>query len=570
MRWRVLIAVTCCSLAGGCTSDMLRHNTLNQTATLPDLQHLVVLTNLATFAFDRYAIPFHATPSDATTQIQDNGSITSQFLQATSRTLTLGLSRTAVDQWSMTPVTESVEIRLLRAAYRHAFDPTVDLYYPDVELANDLAHELKKQTTTVDDLRTTNQIGNAGLQATTTAANSGMLAASGHGTNLGFAVTPQETRPTTPGSQPPVTPNPPRNRTFGQAVDDNFDKIARGLNRIGDGIGGGLDKVGNSLDKIGDKLSKNAQQGGVTLTNKTEPDIVGFNNDSISKFMFESESVLSSNDDHIILEDEFLGKDAGSVNSQLFQIKLPEYISEKIELIIDITHELRNYGIKLSDPARAVEPLEIKFSDALSEDAALHRRKMDNPVFLQTALATLRKLKSHIDTKIQKYYGSIDAVVSLGIEDYDYANNIIKKLSLVVSFPPHLARHSGKLVRTYPSEAPKASDDYPRYMATTPLVAELRRQIAEVERTLLKLPSGWLKVSRNKHDMPKTPCYKICTKDCDGPIYAWVCGEDKPAFEEFTIGVLELSTVMKPVNLSGSTGVKFTPGSAAPTASSGK
>ena len=45
-----------------------------------------------------------------------------------------------------------------------------------------------------------------------------------------------------------------------------------------------------------------------------------------------------------------------------------------------------------------------------------------------------------------------------------------------------------------------------------------------------------------------------------------VRAEDKPAFEEFTIGVLELSTVMKPVNISGSTGVKFTPGSAAPTA----
>ena len=49
-----------------------------------------------------------------------------------------------------------------------------------------------------------------------------------------------------------------------------------------------------------------------------------------------------------------------------------------------------------------------------------------------------------------------------------------------------------------------------------------------------------------------------------------VRAEDKPAFEEFTIGVLELSTVMKPVNISGSTGVKFTPGSAAPTASAGK
>ena len=129
MRWRVLIAVACCSLASGCTSDMLRHNTLNQTATLPDIQHQVVLTNLAAIAYDPYAIPFHATPSDGTTQIQDNGSIGSQLLVATSRTLTLGMYRTAVDQWSMTPVTESISLRLLRAAYRRAFDPRVDLYF---------------------------------------------------------------------------------------------------------------------------------------------------------------------------------------------------------------------------------------------------------------------------------------------------------------------------------------------------------------------------------------------------------------------------------------------------------
>ena len=81
----------------------------------------------------------------------------------------------------------------------------------------------------------------------------------------------------------------------------------------------------------------------------------------------------------------------------------------------------------------------------------------------------------------------------------------------------------------------------------------------------MKIPSGWLKTSRDKHDMPKNACYKLCTKDCHGPIYAWVCSEGKPAFEDFTIAILELSSVIKNVNISGSTGVKFTPGSAAPT-----
>jgi hypothetical protein len=568
MNPRILITLICLLLASGCTSEQLRHNTLNQTATLPDIQHQVVLSNLAAFAYDPFAIPFHATPSDGTTQIQDNGSITSQLLVATARTLELGLSRTAVDQWSMAPVTESISIRLLRAAYRRVFDPRVDLYFPDEELANDLAHELKKQTTTVDDLRTTNQIGNAGLNAVTAAGSSSMVAAAGHGTNLAFAVTPKQTSGPTTGTTP-TTPNPPsnppQNRTLTRTIDENFDKIGKGLNRIGDSIGSGLDKIGNGIDK----LAKNSQQDSVLLSNKTEPDIVGFNNDSIAKFMFESESVLSSNDDQIVLDDEFLGKNPGSLNSQLFQIKLPEWISEKIELPIDGTHELRDYRITLSDPARPVSPLHLAFSTVLKENAELDGKKMDNPVYLQTTLAMFRKLKRYIDAEVQRYYGSIDCVVSLGIDDFDYENNVIQKLSLVVSFPAGLARHPNKLVGSW-GPHPLVSQDYPRYMAATPLVAELRRQVAEVERTLIKIQPGWVGRSRDKHDVPSNACYKLCWKDCNGQLYVWVCPEGKAAFEDFTIAILELSSVIKNVNLSGSTGVKFTPGSGAPTLGAGK
>lgn len=547
MKHRNALIILCILSCPACTSDMLRHNTLNQTATLPDLQHQVVLTNLATFAYDRYAIPFHATPSDGTTQIQDNGSITSQLLNATSRTLTLGLSRTAVDQWSMTPVTESVELRILRAAYRRAFDPQVDLYYPDTDLANDLAHELKKQTTTVDDLRTTNQIGNGGLQAYVPAGNSSMTSTSQHNGFAGVADL-NKTESTMPDREDANSDTVPK------ALDTGLGKIADGLTKIGDGVG---------------KISKTSQQGKILLTNKTEPDIVGFNNDSIAKFMFEADSVLSSNDDKIILEDESIGRFPGSLDSQLLHIPLPEWTAEKIELPIDNDHLLGDYRVRLSDPSRPIVPLDISFLDLLPKDFKLQGFNMDDTAKAQTVLAIFRKMKERIDSQGQKYYGSIGCVSSLAIEDFNYNTNTIRKLSLVVSFPARLARNPGKLQGLW-GPHPIASADYLRYMATTPLVAELRRQVAEVERTLMKLPSGWLKVSRDKHDVPKNACHKICTKDCNGPIYAWVCSEDKPAFEEFTINVLELSTVMKPVNISGSTGVKFTPGSAAPTASPGK
>jgi hypothetical protein len=515
---------------------------LNQTATLPDLQRQVVLSNLAAFAYDPYAIPFHATPSDGTTQIQDNGSIAAQLLVATNRTLTLGLSRTAVDQWSMTPVTDSLALRLLRAAYRRAFDPTVDLYYPDDGLANDLAHELKKQTTTVDDLRTTNQIGNAGLQAYTPATNSSMASSSPHS---GFAAVVDV------GPQAEATPKIPE--TVPQALDEGLGKVAEGLNRIGTGLG---------------NLARGPQSG-VLLSNKSEPDILGFNNDSIAKFLFESESVLSSNDDRIILEGESLGKSESPLDAQLFQVKLPPWTSERIELPLDEDHPPRDYTITLSDPSRTVPQARIRFADALPEDFRLYDMDLGKPAKVRTALAGFRKLKGLIDAAAQAYYGSIECVASLGIEDMNYTLNQVRKISLVITFPPHLAKYPHKLSAAG-AQGFLPSEDYPRYLAVTPLVAELRRQVAEVERTLLKIQPGWVRRSRRKKDIPHDACYQACWKDCQGEVYVWVCPEGRAAFEDFTLAILELSDVIKTVNLSGTTGVKFTPGGGAAALSAGR
>ena len=52
----------------------------------------------------------------------------------------------------MQPVTNDVALRLLRVAYRRPLGFDENLYNDD--LANDFAHEIKKQTYQVDDLRT--------------------------------------------------------------------------------------------------------------------------------------------------------------------------------------------------------------------------------------------------------------------------------------------------------------------------------------------------------------------------------------------------------------------------------
>ena len=149
---RISAGLVILSFLSGCTNSQLRQSTVNQAGTVADVQHQQTLQNLAAFACNRNAIPSHVNLHDGTAQITDNGSLVGQVIN--NRFLTMGAQRTIVDQWSMTPITNDVTLRLLQVAYRNAFGAHESLYQGG--LANDLAQELKKQTYQVDDLRTTN------------------------------------------------------------------------------------------------------------------------------------------------------------------------------------------------------------------------------------------------------------------------------------------------------------------------------------------------------------------------------------------------------------------------------
>ncbi|WP_165073611.1 hypothetical protein [Paludisphaera rhizosphaerae] len=134
----------------GCTNEQLRWSTVRQAMTLNEIQHRQVMQNLATFAANQYAIPRHVTLKDGAAQITDSGTIAGQVISDSF--LNLGAGRSVTDLWNMEPVTNDVELRMLRVAYRRAFGAEDDLYTDG--LANDLAHELKEQTYQIDDLRT--------------------------------------------------------------------------------------------------------------------------------------------------------------------------------------------------------------------------------------------------------------------------------------------------------------------------------------------------------------------------------------------------------------------------------
>lgn len=134
------------ALAGstGCTAVRLGQRTMRQASTLPDLQYQQVLDNLALFADNPSALPWHVNFREGTTQVTDSASAGAAVdLGPPSNTLPqIFGSRTVVVQWGMTPVIERTELRLLRIAYRRAIGLS-DM--PDPEFLSELAHELKNQ-----------------------------------------------------------------------------------------------------------------------------------------------------------------------------------------------------------------------------------------------------------------------------------------------------------------------------------------------------------------------------------------------------------------------------------------
>jgi hypothetical protein len=140
--------------APGCTNHRLRASIVNQASTLTELQYQQVLGNLAMMSLDPWALPAHSTLRDGSAQIQDVGQAAiGLWLTRNHATFPAFLgSRTVVEQWTVIPVTDDIELKLMRVAYRRALGYVGEGSELDKELANDLAHELCKQISQADDI----------------------------------------------------------------------------------------------------------------------------------------------------------------------------------------------------------------------------------------------------------------------------------------------------------------------------------------------------------------------------------------------------------------------------------
>ncbi len=148
---RILLAISMMGLVG-CTSVRLRQRTIHQGSTLPDLQYQQVLDNLALFAENPSALPWHINLREGTSQVTDSGSagaLVDLGPPAVTQPQIFG-SRTVVAQWGMSPVIDATELRLLRVAYRRAHgSPEM----PSPEFLDELTHELKDQVPSNVDLQ---------------------------------------------------------------------------------------------------------------------------------------------------------------------------------------------------------------------------------------------------------------------------------------------------------------------------------------------------------------------------------------------------------------------------------
>jgi len=157
--FRGLIAFTLMGISG-CTNTQLRITTLNQGSTLADLQYLMIMRNLATFAENPSAIPWHMSITTGTAQVADAATAKSAFVAHFQNLLSnkflewdpaVSGSRTIVQQWSTNPIVHTDALKVIQMAYRRALG-FQDM--PDKKLLDDVAHDIKKQIISTEDLRT--------------------------------------------------------------------------------------------------------------------------------------------------------------------------------------------------------------------------------------------------------------------------------------------------------------------------------------------------------------------------------------------------------------------------------
>lgn len=170
-----LVVVAVLIGSAGCTHIALERRTVKQAGTLTDLQYKQVLDNLAMFAGNPEAMPWHVKVTGGLVQIADQGDAAfgagfGAVLEARTGSVfnhSVGAQRGIVGQWDVDPATDPDELEMLHLAYRKAVRPDDPFLRQEIlekicELS--VRFDLLPQKKTIQSILTETKEGGEGLE----------------------------------------------------------------------------------------------------------------------------------------------------------------------------------------------------------------------------------------------------------------------------------------------------------------------------------------------------------------------------------------------------------------------
>jgi hypothetical protein len=542
-RTAILCALALGAAMPGCTSRRLQINTAHQAQTVVDLQYRQILDNLAMYCLNPTALPSMMALKTGASQVGDTGSVgflgaTDLMYRWTSNPNVAG-TRTVVDQWGTSPLTDDDNLMLVRKAFRSA------LGYPDLideDDANDLAHDLAAQVGTTADMSVDRDtLGHIFSQNIV----SGTLA----------RFMPPE----------PSTRNPPP-----ETLDS--ESLARAQRRH-------LDQLAYRLAWINDLISRDITD---TLDDKIMAQAYAF--DYASKI--DVELLKSANELYDDAENwVFVVPVKGGLRFRIFDGKRePAYDIQVMPSVPDVGNVLA------PDPHKKV--IVIMVPERTPDHGGKHPHvriygaagtpiaegEITDPNALNALLSTLANCLNDenlagklSDSEKTRIIAAVRAADDSTREQIDSTRERIEKLQKTyerakASDPP-TADDKREILKGVVGLAGLADTMKKRFepvaSSATGQAKEVIHRLNDTQKTLDEVRPGWFRVGPKP---PKDACYVGHACFCGQQCYVWVCREGMNDLAEFTRKVLKLGTTVKDVQVvTAPTGIQFSPALSNPT-----
>jgi hypothetical protein len=541
--YSILGAIALCALAPGCTYHRLQINTAKQAQTVIDLQYQQVLDNLAMFYLNRAALPSLVTLKTGASQVGDTGTL--GFLGVTGNKGTFGNSptiagtRTIVDQWSSSPVTDDNNLLLLSKAFQSALG---DHQWISEDDANDLAHDLSAQIGTTSDISVDRDTLNSIINPSVL---SGVLAR---------LTTPDRVRrnppPGTPEADDLRKEEDAELRTLGQ-------RLAKVNEAINSGVTSTLDEkilVESYVFPDGDRLAvrlmpvvnanDDIPEQGKDLVNLVIVAKVGqalhFGYDLRLMSWGDGSGVPTSGTNLVIVGTDHNGLlhirifDATGKNvMDTDETKLPATQAGAI-----LTFKQRLPG--LSPPLVLTD---AEKAQLIREATSIAGQTLHFRIFDGDGVKVVDKDEGELREQAQQ------------VEDL--------KKQLEILWPPHELTRSDKdriIIKVgsiFGATTRLRRHFVPAEESATGLAKETIYRINDVQKTIDEIHPGWLRWGPEK---PKDACYAGHACFCGQECYVWVCPDGLEELSKFTRAVLKIGTTFKDVQVvTAPSGIQFAP-----------